>query len=166
MKDLITERVKELCTLANVPYIAPEFGLKGKIAGQFIYKCKTCRLNFNLIFAENHTEEYLARTVTHEVAHYVRYYRNSYAQDLLPSGKRDIHGAKWRAVMKELGATDIKRCHSYDTSVIPGRKYKKFSYACDSGHTYQLTAIRHNRAQKGTMWYNCRECDSRLRFIE
>lgn len=163
VKNEIIEKVRELCLLAEVPFVQPTFDLKGKVAGQFSYNGRTCRLRFNLIFATNHPDEYMARTVPHEVAHFVRYYRNAYKHDMIGT-KRDIHGAKWRSVMKELGASDIKRCHSYDTSVIPSRVYKKFSYSCDSGHEYELTAIRHNRAQKDTMWYNCRECDSRLHF--
>lgn len=164
MKIEIIARVKELCLVADVPVIDIEFSLIGKVAGKFIYKGKACRLNFNLIFATNHPEEYLARTVTHEIAHYVRYYRNQYKHDRAANGNRDSHGLKWKSVMKELGATDITRCHSYDTSAIATRKYKKFSYACDYGHKYELTSIRHNRSQKGMMWYNCRECDSRLHF--
>lgn len=163
MKNKIIEEVKRLCLVAKVPYVESRFTLKSKTAGTFNYKGKTCELNFNLIFAENHPDEYLTSTVPHEVAHYVRYVRNGFVHDM--NGKtRDCHGAKWSAVMIELGATDASRCHKYDTSSIATRKYKRFSYSCDAGHSYELTTIRHNRSQKGMMWYNCRECGSRLYF--
>lgn len=165
MKERIIKEVERLCNLAGVPVISSSFSLRGKVAGRFKAQGEDCGLHFNLIFATNHPEEYIARTVIHEVAHYVRYARNGYYGDRQPNGKRDSHGAKWRAVMQELGAKDTTRCHSYDTSVIPQTKrvYKKFEYSCDEGHKYELTAIRHNRSQKGTK-YLCRECDSTLHF--
>lgn len=164
MREKIIEKVRELCLLADVPFVEPTFELKGKVAGQFAYKGSSCGLRFNMIFATNHPDEYMARTVPHEVAHYVRYVRNGYKHDVLSNGKRDIHGAKWRAVMRELGASDSTRCHSYDTSVIASRKYRKFSYSCDNDHAYELTTIRHNRVQRGQTTYFCRECRSELHF--
>ena len=167
MKDQIRNKVKELCAKANVPFIEPEFDLRGRDAGQVVTydgDLSRARIRFNLPLAEMN-DNFIDRTPVHEVAHYVDYYRNGCKTRRSANGNRDMHGKYWKAIMRELGAQDEKRCHSYK-GVERSRKYKMFAYACHAGHYYELTSIRHNKVLKGTMSYVCRECKSKLHFIE
>lgn len=169
MKEQIRNEVKRLCALAGVPFIEPEFDLRGRVAGQFISygsDLTRARLRFNLPLAEMN-ENFVQRTPTHEVAHYVDYFRNGCKVRRLANGNRDMHGKFWKAIMRELGAQDEKRCHSYKgTEKTRTRKYRMFQYQCHAGHSYDLTSIRHNKVVRGTAKYQCRECRSTLHFVQ
>ena len=160
LKQEIINKVAEMCKLGGVPVLVPSFDLTGKVAGRFSFRGTEFSMHFNLPMAEANPE-FIDRTPQHEVAHYIRYIRAGYKMDKIGE-RRDMHGSKWKAVMKELGATDITRCHSY---TVPNCKtYRKFAYQCECGQTYELTAIRHNRLVKNSTRYICHQCSGKLEF--
>lgn len=166
LQEKIREKVRYYCEMGGVPFIEPEFDLTGGTAGMFTSRGsdKTAlRLRFNMNLAEQNPE-FIERTPRHEVAHYVDHVRNGYKQRRSANGKRDIHGKYWQAIMRELGAEDISRCHSY--TGVKKRVYRKFLYQCHAGHQYELTTVRHNKVQKKGVHYVCRECSSRLEYVE
>ena len=168
MKSQIINEVKRLCLLALVPVPEIRFDVKGTDGGNFTHmvKSKEHWLDFNLLIAEDNQVEYITRTVMHEIAHYVRWMRNGKVGDRSENGRRDSHGAKWRAVMVELGATDITRCHSYDVAHLRARKIRKFEYQCVScGTTYELTTIKHNRLLRNERHYVCHNDKANITLV-
>ena len=122
--------------------------LKGKNAGYFrVQRNGHALINYNPELYQQYAEDFLLRTVPHEVAHLVAY--QEFGRKIRP------HGQEWKNVMRLFGA-DIRRCHNYDVAEIQSRQYRTFSYHCDCmEHT--LTAIRHNRIKKGQI-YQCKKC--------
>lgn len=87
-----------------------EFGLKGTTAGKaFINKGL---IKYNPTLLRENPEEFLARTVGHEVIHHAAYA----VHGMGISG----HGAEWKIMMRKMGLPDTV-CHSYDTSNVPTR---------------------------------------------
>jgi len=129
-----------------------KFDLTGKTAGMALFPRRAkpiIRLNA-LLLIENQ-EDFLKRTVPHEVAHIIA--RGFFGKRIKP------HGAEWREVMQLFGA-EASRCHSYDVSRSTRRTLKRFSYHCEC-RTHQLSSIRHNRALNGQC-YVCVHCKKQL----
>ena len=130
------------------------FDLSGKAAGYF--KCFSnghCLINYNPGLLLKNKDDFIGRTVPHEVAHMVAY--------LLHGKKIRPHGDEWKAVMKVFVA-DPSRCHDYDVSGIKTRQYRRYLYQC-SCRSHQLTSIRHNRVMSG-LRYICKQCNQQLSF--
>lgn len=90
------------------------YELRGTVAGYANYRRWSIRLNFELMM--QNVDEFIERTVPHELAHLItdRVYPEAHQRGW--SGKREVHGPKWQSVCAVLGMTDITRCHSYDTT--------------------------------------------------
>ena len=145
-----------------------EYNVVGTCAGKFTTYSKdnAHELAFNLILAEENQDVYIKRTVPHEIAHYVCWLRAGKQYERSASGNRISHGAKWKAVMSELGASDAARCHSYDVSSVSTRKYKMYEYQCERcGKSMELTSIKHNRIISGKQNYVCREDRGALQLV-
>ena len=87
-------------------------------------------------------DHYIKQTIGHEFAHLVAY--NAL-------GHRG-HGRSWARVMRKFNLFP-DRCHDYD--LTPARVVKRqYLYECDKcGKEFTLTAIRHNKMQKGKQRY-------------
>lgn len=118
------------------------FDLKGTAAGKACYGKNAIRYNTALAYANLDT--FMARTVPHEVAHFIAYYL----------GDRG-HGRTWKRVMVMLGVRDISRCHSYDTSEV--RKDKGYiQYHC-SCRDHLISPTLHRKIRWGQKRW-CRKC--------
>lgn len=98
-----------------------------------------------------HSEEFLNRTVPHEVAHIV-------CRNVFPRAKQ-AHGPEWRYVCQVLGMSDLKRCHSYDTAGLIQRRApraKQFALRCKCGE-HKVTITIYKRFLTGTK-YRCAKC--------
>jgi SprT protein len=156
MKARILEKVYEcfsvFCTDMEKEKISVSFNLRGRSAGTFRYKQNAkgqifdIEIRFNLAIAERHPEEFIERTVPHEVAH---------ALDFLQRGTTD-HGKNWKKLCRMLGMKEVSRCHSYELEGI----VKGFDYHC-ACKNYILSTVRHNRILKGTK-YTCKQCKTQL----
>lgn len=104
------------------------FSRRGTIAA--VANSANWLVDFNPILLNENTEEFVAKTVPHEVAHL--------ACDILfphrtcnDSGRRDVHGTHWQEVMTLLGVQP-ERCHHYDvTNSKIHRKVTKHRYTCN-----------------------------------
>ncbi len=116
-----------------------------------------CVVRINLGMAKLNWPGFLSRTPGHEVCHI--YAHQQWGCD--GTG----HGRGWKHTMQDAGF-EPSRYHSYDTSAIPV-KSKKATYAYSCGcQIYHLSAIRHNRIQRG-IEYSCQKCGGTLtRHIE
>lgn len=136
----------------SIPRPAIRFDLRGKSAGQArTGGGKGPLIRYNRILLMRHTEEFLQRTVPHEVAHLVAF-------RLCGTGIRP-HGPEWGAIMKLFGAAP-ERCHSYDVEDLQTRRLRRYLYRC-ACRAHELTSIRHNRIEAGQV-YHCRSCGQAL----
>jgi len=167
LENRVEEKVVEFICKAEAhfgrsfPHIPVVIKNIGKSAGQFRYRRNRItreilnpeiRINTTLL-AEN-TEDFMIRTIPHEVAHYI---------DTMLHGESN-HGYHWAHIMGTVFGMDNSRCHSYDTtnSKMGARRTRKFEYSCHC-QSHQLTSIRHNKILKGAS-YTCRKCRAELTY--
>lgn len=130
--------------------VVVRFDLTGKAAGMAIFPPRSAPIiRFNTLLMVENRDDFLKRTVPHEVAHVVA--RRCFGKKIKP------HGPEWRQVIRLFGA-EASRCHNYDVSRSTRRKLQRFSYRCDC-RTHELSSIRHNRALQGQTYLcvNCRQ---------
>lgn len=134
----------------SFPFPVVNYTLKGAVAGRAYYYKHMINLN-SVLLVEN-GQKFIDRTVAHEVAHLIAY--RVYGDKIRP------HGREWASVMNTFGL-EASRCHTYD--VTRARRGKSFSYSC-ACRKWQLTSIRHKRAQTGHNRYSCKLCNQVLKW--
>lgn len=131
------------------------FDLQGRAAGMYrVYRGRG-QIRYNpYIFGKYFTDN-LANTVPHEVAHYL-------TDELY--GLRNVrpHGREWQTFMRLLDAEPSVTCR-YDLTGVPQRRQRRFSYQCACS-SHAVSAVRHNRVQRGLGSYLCRRCREPLVF--
>ena len=137
------------------PEVAVRFDLRGGAAGQAIFgRCGKIAIRYNGLLLRENGEEFLRRTVPHEVAHVV--------VRLLHGPRCRPHGREWQRVMAHFGA-EATRCHRYDIRRAATRRLRRYTYRCGC-REFALTSIRHGRVQRGQV-YLCNYCRQPLRQI-
>lgn len=136
----------------STPRVDIRCDLRGRGAGQVRRQAgQIWTVRYNPVLLARHGEDFLARTVPHEVAHVIAFHRH---------GPRiQPHGAEWRAIMRLFGVPPT-RCHDYDVSDLQTRTLDRFPYRCGC-RSHLLTSIRHHRIQRGQR-YLCRACGQAL----
>lgn len=156
VKRLIQERVNRLWgpftyDHGDLPEI--DFKLTGTTAGQVHHrkewdsdKYYATRLRFNVPIAEKNLEDFLARTIPHELAHILAIKKWGHAE-----GKG--HGTGWKRACRELGmnAELITRCHSYDVPRTARRPKDVKCIKCD--HIWHVTRAKWTKAHSGKMYH-------------
>ncbi len=139
----------------DAPSVLINFELKGQAAGMVRFPASgKAQIRYNAVLLTENAEDFLKRTVPHEVAHVIaRTYHG---------GKIRPHGAEWQSVMGFFNA-EPSRCHSYDISRSSTRKLRRFRYACHCSE-HLLTSIRHKRSLAGQR-YRCRKCKNPLKLV-
>ena len=142
----------------HLPLIPIDLSLTGAVAGKCVHmrlSGKPVKLKFNLAIAERHPEQFLKRTVPHEVAHALQFMRN-------PNSKP--HGHEWDHFCRVLTGSTMPRCHSYDvTGIKRTRKVKKYLFACGCRqHTVSSTIV--NRILEGRT-YTCKCCKGKIKAV-
>ena len=146
---LYTQAEQFFCRHLPMPYI--RLDLTGSTAGQAWPQKRLLR--FNPVLLQENRVDFLSQTVAHEVAHLLAY--DLYGSQIRP------HGRQWQLIMTDVFGLPAHRCHQYDTS---RSARKEWLYQCQcSGNVIPLGTIRHNRAQRGTV-YLCRRCKAPLTF--
>lgn len=145
----------------NIP--SYDFNLKGTTGGR-AWPTEN-RMEFNATFLLNHTEEYIARTVPHEVAHIID--RAVYGYEYTRRGKVIRHGTNWKSVMRVLGVKDLTRCHSYDVTPAQQKVKSKFHYKCKGcGADLYLGPVRHRKHKNNKYWHSkCGKHSGELVFV-
>ena len=148
------QRTRQLLAVAGRHFgrepgrVVVKFDLSGKAAGMALFPHRASPIiRYNVLLLAENREDFLRRTVPHEVAHVVA--RHLFGRRIKP------HGPEWRQVMVLFGA-DPSRCHDYDISRASRRRLKRFDYRCNC-RSHQLTSIRHNRVLQGQV-YLCLKC--------
>lgn len=156
----VIEKLEEVITIAE-EHFEQKFAFptivykkRGRTAGTANTRGWT--LDFNRALFEQNVEDFLARTVAHEMAHLIDSQinpeghehrvvrgRNGYRRT-----KRDIHGRHWKNVMRVIGA-DSSRCHSYDVSTV-SRKSERFVWICSVHGTEMSLGPKQHRNQMKT----------------
>ena len=136
--------------------IEVRFDLTGRAAGMYKVTPAAKLIRFNPYHFAKFIDENMHETVPHEVAHYI--------SDQV-YGLRHIrpHGKEWQAIMWKFGV-EPKRTFSYSLEGIPTRVHKRHTYSCDCMQ-YEITTRRHNNIQSGRAEYSCRQCGSKIKFI-
>jgi len=167
IKDQIETKVLECITIAEqisgetIPMPPINFNLKGRCAGQY---CNTFvrytgmsideHLKFNMEIAVQNSQDFINRTVPHEVAHLV-------AQRLYGRGVNHDH--RWQNIMTQYFNTDPSRCHNYDMTNVTVKRQRRFEYGCGC-RTFQITTVRHNKILRGRV-YNCGSCREPIKKV-
>lgn len=133
------------------------FDLKGRVAGMYKIEKGTKAIRFNPYHFAKYPEENFNETIPHEVAHYII--------DQL-YGIRNVrpHGKQWQKLMLDFGV-EPKRTFSYSLEGIPTRVHKRHAYTCGCMQ-FEVTTRRHNMIQQGKAEYSCRQCGSKIKFIQ
>ncbi|MCI0655283.1 MAG: SprT-like domain-containing protein [Methylococcaceae bacterium] len=158
-QNLVTARTAAFIHLAETIFnrhfdrIPVCFDLKGRSAGMYRVTRNQGQIRYNSFIFSKYFADNLAVTVPHEVAHYIT--------DAV-YGLRNIrpHGSEWKRLMAQFGA-DASRTCNYDLNGIPVRRTRRHVYVCGCS-THQLTSVRHNKIQRGTAHYFCRNCRRKL----
>lgn len=131
------------------------FDLQGRAAGMYRVCRNRRQIRYNPYIFGKYFADNLANTVPHEVAHYLT--------DVL-YGLRNVrpHGREWQAAMCVLDAEPTVTCR-YDLTGIPVKRQRRFSYRCACA-AHAVSAVRHNRVQRGLGKYVCRQCRMPLVF--
>lgn len=140
---------------------------RGRVAGTANYI--KWEVNFNSVLLMENLEDFIARTVPHEMAHLVDYQMHPENFEVgltydrrgrLRREKRDAHGRTWKNIMVMFGA-DPSRCHSYDTSnsKVHKRTAAKHLYVCKTCQAeMKLGPQRHRKMTMGMTRYWNRGC--------
>lgn len=152
-------------------YIYPQisYNLRGTVAGR---AQGTHLVKFNPVLLMENIEDFIARTVPHEVAHCIDTENgdNSRPSWNMRNGrrlKRSIHGPTWKHIMRVFGVDDITRCHTYDvtnakTRKSPGRKFDWMCSGCSK--TISVGPKINGRLNSGAhYWGRC--CGKSTRLI-
>jgi SprT protein len=146
----------------KVPHIEVSFKLRGSTAGQFEVKAKESYLiKYNKELMSQNWNVFKQRTIPHEVAHYIEYVIfNGFERTR--TGRRSVHGRRWKSIMALLGVKNSTRCHSYDTSSVSTRRVQeRIAYTCDCT-THMITKNMHNKILRGSIRI-CTKCKSRIK---
>jgi SprT protein len=136
----------------GAPRVEIRFDLRGLGAGQVHRQIREGWLvRYNPALLGRHGEDFLARTVPHEVAHVIAF--------LLHGNHIQPHGPEWQAMMHIFGAPP-SRCHDFDVSGLQTRDLNRYRYQCGC-RSHLLTSIRHNRILRGQR-YLCSTCGQAL----
>jgi SprT protein len=160
-KSEVYEAVEKYVAMGNealgiempVPHV--RFDKRGTTAGTAHLEAH--EVNYNAQILLDNWDEFMARTVPHEVAHLLKH--TKYGSVRGNGGINSHHGLYWKQIMRMLGA-DPSRCHSMDTTnsartTSPKRQHLYKCEGCES--ELVISSVRHNRMLRGTRSYShCR----------
>ena len=163
---MITEAIKkrvdtkiEQCIVTiekkyNVKFKKPtvHYNVRGTTAGKAWYT--KWIIGFNPVLLNENIDDFIARTVPHEVAHLATELIYPHAHRAGFGRKRSPHGTEWASIMTALGV-DASRCHSYDVTNAKVKRTNTYTYKCSCcGHKFELGAKRHAKIERGaTYWH-------------
>ena len=137
-------------------YLVPNvrYDVRGTVGG---YAQGTALVRFNPILLMENLDDFIARTVPHEVAHCIDSANGDNGYSIfMRRGKRSLHGPTWQRIMMVFGVKDATRCHSYDTKNAQVKTKAKFEYKCGCcDKSYFVSSVLHNRMARGQQRY-CR----------
>lgn len=127
------------------------YQLRGVKAGVAYLQKNEIRFNRTLLL-EN-PDYFLQQIVPHELAHLIVYQ---------VFGRVAPHGKEWKAVMENIFQQSAEIYHNLDVKSVQG---KTFAYCCGC-RTHDLSVRRHNKVQKQSAVYFCKECKEKLKYLK
>jgi len=165
VKAQVEAKLKECITTATRSFPEYEFKMptilytkRGTTAGTATLQRWT--VNYNSTLLMENIEDFLNRTVPHEMAHLIDFKVNPRNFQPGYGRKRSVHGTTWKNIMRILGAPTT-RCHSFDTtnSRVKKRAGVKQVYSCNTCQLLmKLGPVRHRKMQSGANHYWMRGC--------
>lgn len=155
LKTKVLKRINDCCDIAEDAYgrkidvPSVDFDCRGVTAGHAVLRENHISLN-SVLLVEN-TDDFIARTVGHEVAHIIAFRL---------FGDRG-HGRAWKRVMLVLGQ-DASRCHSYDVKNARVRKLNRRVYTCNCNTEHPITVQKHKKILSGMIKCRCRKCKTHI----
>jgi len=126
----------ETRTGQKVPHIDIRFDLRGRAAGMASARGWNYSMRFNKDMMMNAGWDHLINdTVPHELAHIICF----------ANGTDRGHGYNWKRTCQALGGSG-ERCH---TEAVTYAKGRTFVYTTSTGHTVNLSEVKHRRIQQG-----------------
>lgn len=178
--------VKKYVKMAEVhfgrsyPRIHIRYDVRGTTAG---YAEGSNVVRFNPVLLMENLEDYITRTVPHEVAHCIddangdnkrpKQSTNDFLR-MVNSGKRirrakrSVHGPTWKHIMHVFRIDDDSRCHQYDVTNSRVKTKAKFEYKCGTcTKSILVSSVIHNRLQRGREYW-CKKCGrgSKLNYVQ
>ncbi len=152
----------------RLPDLDIDFSLRGKTAGQLCARSNgfttSYTIRLNLAFARKHHQEFVDDVIPHELAHFYILWKYGIQRKSRKNRIRP-HGLEWQSVMLHCFKRPAEIYHSFDVpEQNTQRKMQTYTYKC-SCRTHKLSAIRHNKIQKGKMKYLCQFCKKSLNHI-
>lgn len=150
----VNARIAEVMQIATrhygreFPAVVVDYKKRGTTAGTAHPGTRAISLN-SVILMENQ-DDFIARTVGHEVAHIIDKDVNGHRHNVTRTGrfKRDSHGPNWKAIMVLFGQ-DPSRCHDFDVTNARVQKTNnrtKHIWTCGCGQAdMDLGDKRHQR---------------------
>lgn len=138
----------------NVKFKKPavHYNVRGTIAGKAWYK--KWIVGFNPVLLAENVDDFIARTVPHEICHLATELIYPHAHVRVLGKKRSPHGSEWASIMTALGA-DSSRCHSYDVENARVKRTNTYAYKCSCcGHKFELGPKRHAKIQRGAVYWH------------
>ncbi|MFZ7241278.1 SprT family zinc-dependent metalloprotease [Avibacterium avium] len=132
------------------PMPTVSYQLRGVKAGVAYLQKNEIRFNCTLLL-EN-PDYFLQQIVPHELAHLIVYQ---------VFGRVAPHGKEWKTVMENIFQQPAEIYHNLDVKSVQG---KTFTYRCGC-RTHDLSVRRHNKVQKQSAVYFCRECKQALIYF-
>ena len=138
----------------NVKFKKPtvHYNVKGTTAGKAW--CKQWVVGFNPVLLNENVDDFINRTVPHELSHLATELIYPHAHRAGFGRKRSPHGTEWASIMTALGA-DASRCHTYNVENARVKRKATYSYKCACcGHKFELGPKRHAKIKAGaTYWH-------------
>jgi SprT protein len=137
--------------------VAPRltFDLRGEVGGRAYLQENRIQINPEAL--TKYKDHYIKQTIGHEYAHLV-------ARDYF-NWRIASHGVEWAKIMRSFGLPP-DRCHTYNLTKARNVK-KKYLYRCiKCNKEFNFTAIRHNRAMKGSQSYSHSTDNGKLVYIK
>lgn len=119
------------------------FDLRGKVAGQAIYRYNKIRLNLDLLLKYKST--FIAEVLPHEYGHLV--VREKY-------GDVQSHGIEFYHIGGVLGY-EFHRCHQF--IVVPAKVITYYKYKMPCGCEFKVKALVHKKIQSYSSGYLCKK---------
>ena len=138
----------------EVPHVQISFDLRGRSSGQAGKRNGKFFMRFNAAIARENLNEFLVRTVPHEIAHILQMTHR-------PQASRP-HGHEWQNFCRILIGKTIPRCHSYEVGHLKRKKapVKRYLYSCGCKQ-HQISSIIHGRIIKGRSYF-CNSCKRKI----
>ena len=161
----ILDKIAELKIIAEQKgYPLPPFGirfdLKGTTAGQARRAGGKYAVRFNLAIARENIDEFLVRTVPHELAHLLQFVHRPIARP---------HGAEWQNFCRVLTGKTMPRCHSYEVAHLKRKRRqitKNYLYVCNCAtRTHRVSSLIHGKIVRGAS-YSCGKCRTKISFLK